>query len=153
MITKRTVYGGGGIMPDIFVPIDTSEVTDYFSDLIQGGHVTTYSLEYVDKNRDKLLASYPSFNAYNEKFEIDQKFMDEFFAYVQKEDKELKHNEEQYKTSEKLIKLRMKAVLAQDIWGYNEFYQVYNDTNEILQRAIKAIEEKEYEKVKLEQIK
>jgi hypothetical protein len=47
----------------------------------------------------------------------------------------------------------MKAVLAQDIWGYNEFYQVYNDTNEILQRAIKAIEEKEYEKVKLEQIK
>jgi carboxyl-terminal processing protease len=79
--------------------------------------------------------------------------MDEFFAYVQKEDKELKHNEEQYKTSEKLIKLRMKAVLAQDIWGYNEFYQVYNDTNEILQRAIKAIEEKEYEKVKLEQIK
>jgi carboxyl-terminal processing protease len=153
MITKRTVYGGGGIMPDIFVPIDTSEVTDYFSDLIQGGHVTTYSLEYVDKNRDKLLASYPSFNAYNEKFEIDQKFMDEFFAYVQKEDKELKYNEEQYKTSEKLIKLRMKAVLAQDIWGYNEFYQVYNDTNEILQRAIKAIEEKEYEKVKLEQIK
>jgi len=125
MITKRTVYGG----------------------------VTTYSLEYVDKNRDKLLASYPSFNAYNEKFEIDQKFMDEFFAYVQKEDKELKYNEEQYKTSEKLIKLRMKAVLAQDIWGYNEFYQVYNDTNEILQRAIKAIEEKEYEKVKLEQIK
>jgi len=79
--------------------------------------------------------------------------MDEFFAYVQKEDKELKYNEEQYKTSEKLIKLRMKAVLAQDIWGYNEFYQVYNDTNEILQRAIKAIEEKEYEKVKLEQIK
>ena len=153
MITKRTVYGGGGIMPDIFVPVDTSEVTEYFSDLIQGGHVTTYSLEYVDKNRDKLLASYPSFNAYNEKFEIDQKFMDEFFAYVQKEDKELKYNEEQYKTSEKLIKLRMKAVLAQDIWGYNEFYQVYNDTNEILQRAIKAIEEKEYEKVKLEQIK
>jgi carboxyl-terminal processing protease len=65
----------------------------------------------------------------------------------------MSNNEEQYKTSEKLIKLRMKAVLAQDIWGYNEFYQVYNDTNEILQRAIKAIEEKEYEKVKLEQIK
>ncbi len=153
MITKRTVYGGGGIMPDIFVPIDTSEVTDYFSDLIQGGHVTSYSLEFVDKNRVKLLLDYPTFENYNDRFEIDQKFMEDFFAYVQKEDKELKYNEEQYQISEKLIKIRMKAVLAQNIWGYNEFYQVYNETNEILQRSIKAIEDKEYEKVELDQIK
>ena len=113
---KRTVYGGGGIMPDVFVPIDTSGVTDYFKDLIQKGHLTGFSLEYVDKNRDKLLEKYPDFNSFLTQFTIDKKYMDEFFAYVEKEDKELKFNEEQYKVSEALLKLRMKAVLAQDIW-------------------------------------
>jgi carboxyl-terminal processing protease len=75
--------------------------------------------------------------------------MDEFFEYVVKEDPELKFNDEEYKISEQLIKLRLKAVLAQDIWGYNEFYQVYNDSNEIVQRAVKAIQDKEYENMNL----
>jgi carboxyl-terminal processing protease len=149
MITNRTVYGGGGIMPDVFVALDTTEITDYYSDLIQGGHVTGFSLEYVDKNRDQILADYPSFKDFNTKFSVDKKFMDDFFAYVAKEDKELKFNEEQFKVSETLLKLRIKAVLAQDIWGYSEFYQVYNDSNEIVQRAVKAIEDKEYEKMEL----
>ncbi|MFN5785398.1 MAG: S41 family peptidase [Flavobacteriia bacterium] len=149
MTTKRTVYGGGGIMPDIFVALDTSEITDYFSDLIQSGHVTGFSLEYVDKNRDKLLAAYPSFNDFNTKFTADKTFMDDFFGYVSNEDKDLKFNEEEYKISESLLKLRMKAVLAQDIWGYSEFYQVYNQSNEIIQRAVQSIQNNEYEKMNL----
>jgi carboxyl-terminal processing protease len=149
MITNRIVYGGGGIMPDVFVALDTTEITDYYSDLIQGGHVTGFSLEYVDKNRDQILADYPSFKDFNTKFSVDKMFMDDFFAYVAKEDKELKFNEEQFKVSETLLKLRIKAVLAQDIWGYSEFYQVYNGSNEIVQRAVKAIEDKEYEKMEL----
>jgi carboxyl-terminal processing protease len=149
MITKRTVYGGGGIMPDLFVPIDTSGVTDYYRDLVQGGHLNSYSLDYVDKQRDKLMLTYPTFDSYLKGFSLDKKFMDTFFEYVAKEDKELLFNAEEYKTSEELIKLRLKAVLAQDIWGYNEFYQVYNDSNEIIQRAVKALENKEYEKANL----
>jgi carboxyl-terminal processing protease len=149
-ITKRIVYGGGGIMPDIFVPIDTSANTDYFGDLVQGGHITSFSLEYVDKNREAIFSAYPTFEDFRKKFSIDQKYMDEFFAFVAKEDKDLKFNEEQYKISESLLKLRMKAVLAQDLWGYNEFYQVYNESNEILQRAVKALSNGEYEKVKLD---
>lgn len=149
LITKRTVYSGGGIMPDIFVPIDTTEVTDYFRDLIQGGHVNSFSLEYVDKNRDKMLNDYPDFQSFMKNYTIDKKFMDEFFTYVKKEDKELEFKEDQYKTSEKLIKLRLKAILAQDIWGYNEFYQVYNDSDEMLQRAVQAIQLGEYEKANL----
>lgn len=149
LITKRTVYSGGGIMPDIFVPLDTSEITDYFRDLIQGGHVNSFSLEYVDKNRDKLLATYPSFDAFMKNYTTDKKFMDEFFAYVAKEDKELLFNESEYKTSENLIKLRLKSILAQDIWGYNEFYQVYNASDEIIMRAVQAIESGEYEKSNL----
>lgn len=147
--TKRTVYGGGGIMPDVFVPIDTAEITDYYRDVIQGGHLNSFALDYVDKNRDKILLSYPTFKNYLDEYVVNDGLMDELFAYISKEDKELKFNKEQYKISEKLLKLRIKASLAQDIWGINEFYQVYNNSDEIILRAVQIIEKKEYEKENL----
>jgi carboxyl-terminal processing protease len=152
-LTHRKVYGGGGIMPDIFVPLDTSGNSDFLSDLIQEGHVTTFSLEYVDKNRETLKATYPSFNMFKTNFLVDKALMDDFFTYVSKENKDWKMNAEQYKISEKLLKLRIKAVLAQDLWGYDEFYQIYNDTNEILQKAIETIENGDYQKAKLDRKK
>jgi carboxyl-terminal processing protease len=147
LLSKRTVYSGGGIMPDIFVPIDTSEITDYFRDLVQGGHVMSFSLEYVDKHRDKMLASYPSFADFKSKFVLDEKFMKEFFEFVKTADSKLEYNAEQYKISEKLLKMRIKANLAQDIWGYDEFYEIFNESNEALVRAVQAIENGEAKKM------
>lgn len=144
-LKHRTVYGGGGIMPDIFVPLDTTEITEYYKSLAQGGHFGTFSLTYVDKNRDALLAKYETFEQFRDRFECDKKFMDEFFAYVKKEQSDLKFNEKDYKVSEKLIKLRLKAILAQDLWGPTEFYKIYNSTNEILQAAIQAVESSKYD--------
>lgn len=141
---KRTVYGGGGIMPDYFVPLDTTESSDFLTELVRSGSFNSYSLTYVDENREDILASYPTFADYKEKFEIDKKFMKKFMDYAQEQDEEFEIDEEEYKTSESLIKLRMKALMAQNIWGYNEFYQVYNDSNEILQKAIEVIESNEY---------
>jgi carboxyl-terminal processing protease len=146
LINKRTVYGGGGIMPDYFVPLDTSEVTDLFSELIRGGHVNDYCLVYVDKERTDLIESFPDFKSYQAGFEVDDKFMKSFFEYVEKEDEEFEMDKEQYATSEKLLKLRIKAKIAQDIWGYDEFFQIYNQSNEILQRALEVIESDEYKK-------
>ena len=144
---KREVYGGGGVMPDVFVPLDTTGVTEYFRNLVQKGHTTQFVLEYLEKNRDGLLSEYPSFSDFRMRFTADKKFMDAFFDYVKKEDKELEFNQEQYKESEALLKLRLKAVLAQDIWGYNEFYQIYNESNEILQRAIEVIKTEERSRI------
>ncbi len=152
LLKKRTVYSGGGIMPDYFVPLDTAEITDYFSSIIRGGHVNLYSLTYVNEHRAELLKAHPEFPSFKANFEIDKKFMDDFFDYVEAEDPELEFNAEEYAISEKLIKLRFKAMLAQDIWGYSEFYQIYNDANEILQKAIDIIESKEYDKANLSQI-
>ena len=149
MITKRTIYSGGGVMPDIFVPIDTSDITDYFRDIIQGGHVNSFVLEYVDKNRERLTTEYPSFDLFLKNHQVDQKFMDEFLNYVKKEDKDLEFNKDEYLISKKLIDLRFKSILAQDLWGYNEFYQIYNESDEILQRAVQAIESDEYSKANL----
>ena len=76
--------------------------------------------------------------------------MDAFFAYVQKEDSTLVFDEKEYKISEHLIKLRLKSNIASDMWGTNEMFQVYNESNEILQRAIEILKNKEYDKVKLD---
>lgn len=148
--TKRLVYGGGGIMPDFFVSLDTSETSDYFSDLVQGGHLNTYPFQYVNENRANLKMQYASFDDFNKNFKMDDAFMNQFFEYVKKEDSKLEFKEKEYETSKNLIKLRLKANIAQDLWGTKELFQVYNDSNEILLRAIQILKGKEYESVKLD---
>ncbi|MDX2362886.1 MAG: S41 family peptidase [Crocinitomicaceae bacterium] len=149
LIKKRTVYGGGGIMPDFFVPLDTLEITDYFSSVIRGGHLNTYTLTYVNSERKKLNKTYPTFEDFKESFIIDEAFMDKLFKYIEKEDPELEFNEEEYKISEKLLKLRIKAMIAQNLWSFAEFFEIYNDSNEILQKAIQIIESSEYDEAGL----
>ncbi|MEN9700357.1 MAG: hypothetical protein RLZZ301_1555 [Bacteroidota bacterium] len=148
--TKRTVYGGGGIMPDFFVPLDTTEVTDYFSDLIQGGHVTTFAFNYVNQNRETLKKTYPTFESFKNATVVDEVFMQAFFAYVKQEDPKLEFNEKEYAQSATLIKLRLKSALAQDLWGTNEMFQIYNQTNEVLQKAIELLRTNTYDTIKLD---
>jgi len=148
--TKRTVYGGGGIMPDVFVALDTTETSTYFSDLIQGGHVNNFAFKYINANRAALKAQYPDINTFKNNFNCDQAFMDQFFAHVAQEDSTLLFDQKGYSTSEKLLKLRLKAVLAQDLWSTNEMFQIYNETNEILQKAIEVLQSKEYNKYELD---
>ena len=148
--THRTVYGGGGIMPDFFVPLDTTENSKYFGELVQGGHLNNFSFKYVNEQRTSLKEKYPTFEVFKSNFQCDQAFMDAFFDYVKKEDPALIFNEKDYKTSEHLIKLRLKSSIASDMWGTNEMFQIYNESNEILQRAIQILNSNEYDKVKLD---
>ena len=143
-IQKRTVYGGGGIMPDVFVPMDTVGFSDYFRDLVRGGHFNPFALTYVEKNRATLKKAYPNLEVYKAEFNTDQKFMDSFFKYVKAEQPDLEFNEAQYLESETLIKIRLKAILAQDLFGTSAFYEVYNQTDDILLKAIEIIESDQY---------
>ncbi|MFM7301493.1 MAG: hypothetical protein ACKO1R_10180, partial [Crocinitomicaceae bacterium] len=77
-------------------------------------------------------------------------FMDSFFEYVKKEKSDLTFNEEQYKVSENIIKLRLKSLVAQDLFSSNEMYEIYNEDNEILQKAISVLKSKEYDKFGLD---
>ena len=97
-----------------------------------------------------MLQKYPSFKVFKEDFSCDAAFMKEFFSYVSKEDDTLEKNEEEYTVSEEAIKLRLKAYLARNLWNTNEFYQIYNASNEILNRAIEIIQNNEYDKVNLD---
>lgn len=150
LIKGRTVFGGGGIMPDFFVALDTTGISDYFTKIIRGGHLNAFTLTYVNENRKAIHAKYPEFSDFKKKFKVDQSIIDDLAAFAQKEDSTLTFDKEGYEESEFLLKLRIKAILAQNIWGYEEFYEIYNESNEILQRAVQIIESKEYEKAGLE---
>lgn len=80
---KRVVYGGGGIMPDIFVPIDTTRASDYYIEIRGKGLINNFTLEYVNKNREELLKKYPTFEEFDKNYHH-LKVEDEFYAYTEK---------------------------------------------------------------------
>lgn len=149
LIKKRKVYGGGGIMPDYFVPVDTLAITDYYRTVVRSGAINTFVLEYVDKNRAKLAKDYPTFNAFKQKHVISKEFMDDFIAYFEKENPEEKFNEAEFETSKELFELRLKASLAQDLWGIGGYYEISNSSNEALQKAIQLLTDGTYDKAGL----
>ena len=141
----KTVYGGGGIMPDVFVALDTTDITDYYSSLIRGGHVNSYSLEYVNTNREQLKKKYPDVKAFIANFNTDASFMEGFFSYVSKEDPKLTFDQQAYDISGKSIRIRIKSNIAQDLFGYSESYQIFNELNEVVQKATMLYKDKSYQ--------
>lgn len=141
---KRTVYGGGGIMPDYFVPIDTTQYTDYHRNLVAKGVVIKATTKYIEKNRKELQEKYKKFDTFNNKFEIDEQMLADIRAVADKE--KIEFNEEQYNKSLPLIKTQLKALIARDLWDMNEYFQVINTTNNSVQQALELLNEKIYEK-------
>ncbi|MFN6085775.1 MAG: hypothetical protein ACK476_12730, partial [Fluviicola sp.] len=150
LITKRPVYGGGGIMPDVFVPLDTTELTDFYRDLSGTGIFNSFALTYVDKNRDDLNKKYESSEQFKKDFIVSDKFIKEMIDEAMKDNKDLKMDDKQYQVSKELIRIRMKATIANDLFGGEAFYLIYNEKNEILQKAISILEKNDYYNYNLE---
>ena len=106
----RTVYGGGGIMPDYFVPVDTTLYTDYHRNLVAKGVVIKTTMNFIEKNRKALLDKYKTFEKFNEKFEIDDQLLNYLREAADKE--KIEFNEEQYNKALPLIKAQLKALIA-----------------------------------------
>ncbi|MEO5570235.1 MAG: S41 family peptidase [Bacteroidia bacterium] len=132
----KIVYGGGGIKPDIFVPLDTTENSEYINDLIRASLISQFAYNYVDKNRG-VLKAFKDFNSYRTQFEITDKLFDEFASYAEKQG--VKRNESGIKKSGKLIKIQLKAFIARQVFGNNGFYSVLNETDNIFIKAAEAI--------------
>ena len=142
----RTVYGGGGIMPDIFVPIDTSRYTTYHRNLVAKGVVNKFILNYMENKRNSLLKDYPkdkkrSFKDFDEKFEISDDMLNELIVMGEKEN--VKHNEEEYNKSKELLKLQLKAIIARDLWDMNEYYQIMNKIDDSYLKALEILQKPE----------
>ncbi len=134
---KKTVYGGGGIMPDFFVPIDTSFYSPYYGKLIRKGVLNQFVLSYVDANRKQIKKNYPTFEKYNQNFNITEKAMIDFLEFAVKQGVET--DSEGLKLSEDEIKIQLKALLAQNIFSTNYYFQVINQKNDALIQAVEVL--------------
>jgi carboxyl-terminal processing protease len=135
----KLVYGGGGIMPDIFIPLDTTMNSKYFTDMARKGILNQFTLNYVDKNRADLKAKYATFEEFNKNFVIDEKIMKQFVEAGEKEG--VKKDDAGLKTSEKAFKIQLKALIARDMWKNDNFYQVFNELNDPLKKAIDVLKD------------
>ena len=140
----RTVYGGGGIMPDYFVPIDTTLYTDYHRNLVGKGVIIKFTMQFIEEHRKELANKYKKFESFNEKFVIDDNMLATLREMGEKEG--VKFNEEQYQKALPLIKTQLKALIARDLWDMTEYFRVMNTTNESVQKALEILNSDEYGK-------
>ena len=143
--TQRVVYGGGGIMPDIFIPVDTTRYTDYHRKLVASGLVNRISMNYIDHYRHELKDKYKKFEQYKEFFDVPEETLKELQSLGEGEKIEFKA--EEYEKSRDLIKLQIKALIARDIFDMAEYFRVINDDNPSYVEALRIINDKDiYEK-------
>jgi carboxyl-terminal processing protease len=137
LINKRTVYGGGGIMPDVFVPVDTSYNSDYFRKLAAKNIFNTFTLEYFDRNRTTLSNRFKTFEDFNKNFSFSQDEIKELIA--RGEDEGIPYDEAQFNISKDEILLLLKGLMASNIWQISEYYQIINQNDATLKKALQVI--------------
>jgi carboxyl-terminal processing protease len=136
------VYGGGGIMPDRFVPVDTSNYSVYYRDLIAKGVITQFCSAYIDSNRKDLLAKYTNEETFSQNF-TSTALIDDLVAYGEKEG--VPANPEQLATSRKMIEAIVKGLLERDLYENGSYMRSVNPLNPVYNEAVAIItDEKAY---------
>jgi carboxyl-terminal processing protease len=137
LLNKRTVYGGGGIMPDRFIPLDTTRYTDYHRRLASNGLINRIAMNYLDRNRALLTSTCPDFARYRELFSVPEALMQELISLAEKE--EIAFDEKAYALSEPLIKLQTMALIARELYEPGNYYQIINRENPSYKAALELI--------------
>jgi len=137
LVQGREVYGGGGIMPDVFVPLDTTTYTAFSSKMLREGLLNRFVLNYIDGNRDDLVEKYPDFAQFNDDFSVDDKLFEAFrdFGVENGVDKE----DDDYDKSFEEMGLLIKALIARDLWDMSEYYQVVHQRDKGLKQAVSIL--------------
>lgn len=135
----RTVYGGGGIMPDVFVPLDTLQYPKFYRQLMLKGVIINADLKYIDNNRKQLRADYPTFEKFDSEFEAPQSLIDTVLREGEKQDIKPADDEELSKSLPHL-RLQLKALVARDLFDMNEYFAIINRTSDIVNEALKVLD-------------
>ena len=134
----KTVYGGGGIMPDFFVPLDTTQYTAYHRQLAAKGIIINQTLRYVDQNRKKLHKLYKTFDKFESEFIVPDELLQTVYSEGEKEKVKLK-DEDERRSSEHMIKAQLKALIARDIWDMSEYYKIMNEESHVVKKAVELL--------------
>ena len=134
----RPVYGGGGIMPDYFVPLDTLAYTKFHRELSAKSYIINANLKYVDANRKALRKRWTSFEDFRRDFVFPKEEIDKMIADAAKDKIVPKDNAELEKTLPKLS-MQLKALVARDLWDMSEYFAIINEESEIVRKAVEII--------------
>lgn len=146
LTAKRIVYGGGGIMPDVFVPLDTTGSNNYLRDLYAKNILIDYQLDYIDNHREEILAEYKDFKHFKERFEVTDSMIEDLVERGRKQQLEPKEGELEQILPE--LKTAIKALTARNIWDSSAFYQIYNERNAIYKKSVEILSDgKQYKRL------
>lgn len=139
LVYKKTVYGGGGIMPDAFVPMDTTLRSDFHLELLRKGIIFTYVSKYVDQHRAVLSTKYPNIVAFKNNFEITAEMLDELVVLAKEEKINVDSLTPATPNQTQYLKMHLKSLIAGDVWENNEFWLIFNDINPFYLKAKEII--------------
>lgn len=143
--TGRTIYGGGGISPDVFVPLDTTHFTKYYRDVTAKGAINQFAIKYVDDHRAELRKQYKTDSDFVRGFQVTPAMLGELYDIAAKEGVEL--NKEQAATSEPMFKMVIKGLIGRDLYDQATYFKVYNEYDPIYREAMRVINSPDYEKI------
>ena len=159
----RIVYGGGGIMPDVYVPIDTTYYTRLHRELNAKSCVNSTTLKWLNLNRKSLVKEYAiddyrkanarrldnkpfemedlraGYNRFKQEFTVPQDMMDMLVAKAKEE--KIEYTDSAFQATLPLLRLQMKALVARDLWDMSEYYELMNPTNEIYKKGLEALKD------------
>jgi len=136
---QRTVYGGGGIMPDIFVPLDTTRYTRLYRELSARSYINNASLHYMDQHRKQLSKQYKSFDDFCATFTIPQDVLDDILADAAKKDSLQSRDDEELQHTLQNMRHVLKGLVARDLWDYSEYFQIIYDDDPVVAKAIEVL--------------
>jgi carboxyl-terminal processing protease len=140
LVNNRIVYGGGGLMPDVFIAVDTTYNTSYFRKLAGKNVLNAFTLDYFDRNRAQITSKYRNFKDFNAGFQFSP---EEIKAFIAKgEDEGVKFDEAQFNISKDEILLILKGLVATNIWQTSEYYQIINQNDKVIDKALEVISDK-----------
>ncbi len=133
----KVVYGGGGIVPDVFIPVDTSGGSFYLSEVFYTGQIYEFTFNWADKHRNEL-ERYASALEFQKRFSVGQDILDEFVVMAEKNG--VPYVESEFQTSKEVLKRRIKAGIGRNIWGDESFYPILNETDPAVLKALNMLE-------------
>ena len=136
---NRIVFGGGGIMPDVFVPWDSTTITDYYTDIVRKRILNDFVMNYMDENRKKLSKKYSELDIFKNQFHIDDKFMTNFVEFAK--EKGIEANKDDYKKSEQFLTKQIKALIARNLWDSSAYFEIIYEIDDEFIKSIEILQD------------
>ncbi len=143
LVNKRTVYGGGGVIPDVFIPVDTSVNYRYYNQISRMGIVNQFAENYIDQNRKKILEKYPQFDDFKKNYQVSDQLLEEL--WIEAEKKEIPRDTASIVFITSHAKLHLKARISRDLYQAGTYYEIINMEDDVIQTVMEIINnEKKY---------